>query len=43
MTRATLSNINIASSGISAGSYMDVNPWQMKDGYGNTHDLNWLM
>jgi hypothetical protein len=43
MTRATLSNINIASSGISAGSYMENNPWQMKDGYGNTHDLNWLM
>jgi hypothetical protein len=43
MTRATLSNINIASSGISSGTYMEQNPWQMKDGHGNTHDLNWLM
>jgi len=43
MTRATLNNINIASSGISAGSYIDKNPWQMQDGYGNSHDLNWLL
>ena len=43
MTRATLNNINVASSGISSGTYMDQNPWQMKDGHGNTYDLNWLM
>ena len=43
MTRATLNNINVASSGISAGTYMDQNPWQMQDGHGNTYDLNWLM
>jgi hypothetical protein len=43
MTKVALNNINIASSGISAGSYMDQNPWQMKDGYGNSHDLNWLL
>jgi len=43
MTRATLNNINIASSGISAATYVDQNPWQMQDGHGNTYDLNWLM
>ena len=43
MTRATLNNINVASSGISSGTYMEQNPWQMKDGHGNTYDLNWLM
>jgi hypothetical protein len=43
ITKAALNNINIASSGISSGTYMNDNPWQMKDGYGNTHDLNWLM
>jgi hypothetical protein len=43
MTRATLNNINIASSGISSGTYRENNPWQMKDVHGNTHDLNWLM
>jgi hypothetical protein len=43
MTRATLSNISIASSGISSGTYIDQNPWQMQDGHGNTYDLNWLM
>jgi hypothetical protein len=43
MTRATLNNINVASSGISSGTYRENNPWQMKDVHGNTHDLNWLM
>jgi hypothetical protein len=43
MTRATLNNINVASSGISSGTYRENNPWQMKDVHVNTHDLNWLM
>jgi hypothetical protein len=43
MTKAALSGINIASSGISSGTYMNDNPWQMKDGYGNTESLNWLL
>jgi hypothetical protein len=43
MTKAALNGINVASSGISSGTYIDNNPWQMKDGYGNTESLNWLL
>lgn len=43
MTKASLNGINVGSSGISSGTYMDQNPWQMKDIHGNTYDLNWLM
>ena len=43
MTRAVLNGINISTPTISSGAYMDNNPYQMKDGYGNTHDLNWLL
>jgi hypothetical protein len=43
MTKASLNNINVASSGISSGTYMDQNPWQMQDGHGNNYDLNWLL
>jgi hypothetical protein len=43
MTRATLNNISISQPTISSGTNVSVNPWQMKDGYGNNHDLNWLL
>jgi hypothetical protein len=43
MTKAALNGINVASSGISSGAYIDNNPWQMKDSYGNTESLNWLL
>jgi hypothetical protein len=43
MTRATLNNISVSTPTISSGTSIDSNPWQMKDGHGNTYDLNWLM
>jgi hypothetical protein len=43
ITKAALNNINVASSGISSGTYMNDNPWQMKDSHGNIESLNWLL
>jgi hypothetical protein len=43
MTKATLNSLSISSTGINNRSYLPTNPWEMKDGYGNNHDLNWLL
>ncbi len=43
MAKATLNGINISQTNISSGTYTSDNPWQMKDDFGNTYDLNWLM
>ena len=43
LAKAALNGINISNSGISSGTYIDNNPYQMKDGFGNTYDLNWLL
>jgi hypothetical protein len=43
MVRASLNSISVSTPTISSGTSIDSNPWQMKDGHGNTYDLNWLM
>jgi hypothetical protein len=43
MTKATLNSLSISSTSMNNQSYLPTNPWEMKDGYGNNHDLNWLL
>ena len=43
MTKATLNSLSISSTSINNRSYLPTNPWEMRDGYGNNHDLNWLL
>ncbi len=43
LTKAALSSLSISSTSAVNSPYMGQNPWEMKDGFGNAHDLNWLL